>query len=240
MNVSLYLEGENIGLSSVKAEELGCFLTAFTDLLKKAEPGDAEVSAYLTGLHDNCVRFDFQLDRNSLKRYAMIAAFVVNHCVLPAACGGPLRDLNGILRRTGASLRMRGVRKSEVTFSEETPLPLPTSDEITFETTIYGELEWVGGVNPKAHIRPLGSKHSITCSVSKDLAKDLGTRLYTVVGLKGSAQQKDGEIAGLSVAEVMPYVADSHSNPFEALRKAGASEYFDGVDAYRYVEEARG
>lgn len=83
--------------------------------------------------------------------------------------------------------------------------------EIEGETTLYGELTSIGGIKPpKASITLLDGK-KLTCNVTEReglrVARQLGRRLYTEIGVKGLARWdlRDMSIIFFRIDEVLDY-----------------------------------
>ena len=62
-----------------------------------------------------------------------------------------------------------GSRQLEATITPDTIIPAEESPPIEGETTIFGKVERVGGVDPKIVVR-LSDKEAVSCAVSEALA----------------------------------------------------------------------
>lgn len=120
------------------------------------------------------------------------------------------------------------------------PGDLPIKDEsneyINGYTKLYGFLQSVGGERPVAFIKPDGSSKGIKCPLSYTLAKRLAPKLYTRVGVEGTAQYDphDWSIQSVTIDNILPYEDIPFSQALEELYKASPSAWsdIDNVDAY--------
>jgi hypothetical protein len=76
----------------------------------------------------------------------------------------------------------------------------------------------VGGVEPKAFIQLEGQK-SITIKITRKLAKDLASKLYTIIGLKGQAKWliDDYSIQEFKLLDIIEYEQKPYTETFEKL-----------------------
>lgn len=113
-------------------------------------------------------------------------------------------------------------------------------DSIRYQSseTIYGELTDVGGTNPNVHITShLGA---IKCEVTKEQAIQLGSRLYTTVGLLCDVYRSYGNEKPdrLIVTEILPYDEAKWDDNIADLQKT-FSERFMNTDVEGFFRELR-
>lgn len=108
-------------------------------------------------------------------------------------------------------------------------IPPAISSTIGGETVLYGVLEDVGGVQPKAWIRVSGERVGFT--IDQEQARTLGPKLYTMVGVRGVAQWDvvNKVITGFSFLELTNYKPKPLSQAIEALRES-FGKYIDQID----------
>lgn len=118
---------------------------------------------------------------------------------------------------------------------------MPEEIYVRGETVLYGKVERVGGVEPKVRVR-LSEHEAVSCHLSEELAKDLGKRLYSTVGLQGQAtwDAKDLSIIYFRVDEVVSFQNVGASQGLSELRDAVAGAYDDVPDVVGFVREIRG
>ena len=117
---------------------------------------------------------------------------------------------------------------------------LPEEHFIRGETVIYGKVERVGGVDPKARVR-LSEHEVVSCRLNEDLAKELGIHLYAEVGLRGQAtwDAKDHSLAYFRVDEILPYEAVGAVTAAYALNDAAQGAYDAVKDVPGFVRRLR-
>ncbi len=108
------------------------------------------------------------------------------------------------------------------------------------ETIVYGQVVRVGGREPRAMVELL-SGQTVFCDTNKDVAKKLGNRLYTVVGLLGMARW-DAESLRLeqfTIEDVTPYEELLLEDAMNQLAKAVGIYYSDVTDVKKYISDIR-
>ena len=118
---------------------------------------------------------------------------------------------------------------------------LPESQFIRGETTIYGKVERVGGVDPKVRVR-LSEHEVVSCYLNQVLAKELGKRLYAEVGLRRQAtwDAEDHSLVYFRVEEFLPYREGKTASAFDELRAACGGAFDTVRDVVSWVAEERG
>ena len=105
--------------------------------------------------------------------------------------------------------------------------------------TIYGELTDVGGARD-ANVHINSRFGSITCQVTKDQAKTLGSRLYTTIGLLCTVYRSDRNEKPdrLVVVEILPYDESLWEENISDLHGI-FSERFSSTDVENFFRELR-
>lgn len=132
-----------------------------------------------------------------------------------------------------------GRRKVLATITPETTLARRA--KLSGETTIYGQVIRVGGREPRVMVELL-SGQTVFCDTNEDIAKKLGSRLYTTVGLFGVAQW-DGESLKLeqfTIKDVTTYEELPLEDVMNQLAKAVGVYYGDVTDVEKYISDIRG
>lgn len=130
------------------------------------------------------------------------------------------------------------VELTPATISPEVPIPEPPIAQ--GETTVYGEIIRVGGKRSKVQLR-LISGDVLTAEVTRPLAKQLASRLYTEVGLEGEAVwgREDLQIVSFRVTRLLSYEETPITEAFQSLSDCGGDAW-KGIDLDKYVREVRG
>ena len=103
------------------------------------------------------------------------------------------------------------------------------------ETTLYGELIRVGGSSPRGMMRLLEGQ-TLYFDVDRSIVQELGSKLYTVVGLKGVAEwwAEDLSIKQFSAEEITDYretpITVAVSRLSDAIRKY--YKHIDDIEEY--------
>lgn len=111
-------------------------------------------------------------------------------------------------------------RHNDIVVSSFTPATEVSTDKVKWlkeEATLYGKLIDSGGENPNVHIK-VSEDQTIIFKVSEAEAKELATRLYEKVAVKGIAKfnPKTLEVIEFKLIEVTPY---SPGKSLPAIRK---------------------
>jgi hypothetical protein len=108
------------------------------------------------------------------------------------------------------------------------------------ETTLFGEVERVGGAEPKVALRlPDGS--SVYCEVTKEQARELGKRLYQPVCVVGTATWRLPTyiIEAFRLHKVTDYEDTPPSVAISELARVLAPHWADVDDVVAEVERLR-
>lgn len=114
-------------------------------------------------------------------------------------------------------------------------------DSSVYKTSeeIYGQLTDVGGANPNVHLTSRFG--AIKCDVTREQAIQLGSRLYTTVGLLCEVHRSYGseKPERLIVTEILPYDKSKWYENIEVLQKAFSEKFMD-LNVENYFRELRG
>lgn len=132
-----------------------------------------------------------------------------------------------------------GIDETVATLSYKYTLPQPIY--IVGQTTIYGEIVRVGGVDPKVEVR-IFSGETLYCPFEKNLAAQLGAALYNILGLEGQARwdPKTGKMIEFKVTGISPYRNTSLVEAFKSLKQVSENAYENIDDVKKYIEKLRG
>lgn len=154
------------------------------------------------------------------------------------------------------ALHARGYRPSlREPDRKGTAVPLPPLDIapeasagalLSGTTTLYGEVLRVGGDTPKVRIRPLAGDAAIGCNLPPGdrglaIARELGGRLYTTVGVRGVAQWDPATwtIQAFTIEDVTPYREAPLRESFRLLFEAAPHAWEDVEDVSAVIREMR-
>lgn len=124
-----------------------------------------------------------------------------------------------------------------------TPDTVVSIEKYTFAgvTTIYAQIERIGGVDPAVVIKQPNSPKALTCHIKQDIAKYLAKDLYDTVKLTGMAtwDARTYDIIAFDIESIEPFENVSISDAVAKLRDI-ASKYFDPIeDIDEYCKKLR-
>lgn len=124
--------------------------------------------------------------------------------------------------------------------SPEVEISIDESFYYSGETVIYGKLVRVGGALPKIRIQTEDGQ-TFSIEVREGQAKRLATKLYEVVGLRGTAKwRKDNfAIESFSFIELMPFNEQPITQSIEELKKIIGESWSNIQDPLGYIINQR-
>jgi hypothetical protein len=133
---------------------------------------------------------------------------------------------------------VNGKPKTLATLTPDFEIPKP--GYITGQTTIYGEVVRVGGVEPKVEIKTIAGQ-TLYCPFELKLASQLGALLYQLIGLDGDARwnTQSFEIEDFRVTGISEYRDISLIDAFQSLSAIAGRYYSDIDDVIGYVDDLR-
>lgn len=125
---------------------------------------------------------------------------------------------------------------AEMTAATEIPEPA----KVRGETTLYGEVQRVGGATPKVQFRSIDGD-LIYCDATRELTREAAVRLYEQVGLRGEAEWdlKTLRVTSFTIEEILSFEDVGVPSAFAELREI-VGRYFDEIsDVDAFVEQLR-
>lgn len=141
---------------------------------------------------------------------------------LPVNSHKKLHELSDWVTKKNLSCSFAWIDGRNSIISQEKPVPPVKQIPVYTIRTIYGMLISVGGQPALAKLVPLsGGAKLPPVKVSRDMAKDLGKKLYDVVGLTGKAviDVRTDTTLSFEATRILPYKGVA-ANIVEAMRKA--------------------
>ncbi len=160
---------------------------------------------------------------------------------LPVSSVKSLREIALFVQRRNCDAELR-VRTDQprvlATITPRTTIdPIPL---ISGTTVLYGRIVRVGGAKPKIRVQtPQGQV--ISCDVTETLAKEVGSRLYSWVGLKGTAEWRSDthRIETFRVDSIQAYQETPIADAFADLAEQFGDLFSDIDDVDEYVSTLR-
>lgn len=250
--LEIHFTGPEITPESIRIGEIAVILDAIENILLAvvAEDHKGLTKEILTiGLH-NVTSGSLGLQFTSRLPEVVTPAFeqVAKSIHMGTAADLPVESLNHfekilsfVKRRQALAdfVIVNGKSKTLATLTSDFELPKPIY--LTGQTTIFGQIVRVGGVEPKVEVKTI-SEQTLYCPFEIELASQLGARLYQLVGLNGTARwnAQNYEIEDFRVTGISEYQSSSLVDAFQSLSEI-ASEYYEDIeDVIGYIAELRG
>ena len=150
------------------------------------------------------------------------AVVTADYSRVPPNAQDELAQLSNYLIAREWSAKLSGLTDKPVVIDAANPVPVSKRVRVAERRTIYGECIQSGGVNPQAKLRLLSNRRLLSVSGSEQLVQQLGTRLYDVVGVAGTAviDAATREVLSFQADAMTPY-SGNKANPVAALNTLG-------------------
>ncbi|MEM9214631.1 MAG: hypothetical protein AAGD25_09820 [Cyanobacteria bacterium P01_F01_bin.150] len=241
ITIKIVLSGTDMQPGNIRSKEIAEVIESIEDAIaatvisKNPEFRKEDIRIGLKRIHEGSIDLEFSPNRLELTLPATqkIAKSIRdnNFSDIPHASISSLKKISAFTRRHQCNAELatcNGMIESLAILTPDTEIP--DTHSISGETTLYGEIMRVGGAEPKIQFRTL-SGQIIYCSASKDVVKRAGMKLYTEVGLNGTAawNSETLEIDTFHVTGISDYQEGSLVEAFEAFR-ATVQDSFDHVE----------
>lgn len=142
----------------------------------------------------------------------------------------PLRSINKFSRKYECPAKFIYNQEELVAISPDTEIKLNKSITLKGDTTIFGELIDSGGDNPNIHLK-VNNDYIIIIDTDRQKAKDLGSRLYEFVGLKGIAKWEvdTSKIIEFKLQDVLEFKGGNTSKALTQLKNE-SSGFWDTLN----------
>lgn len=251
--MELRFVGAEIAPETVRLGELAQVLTAFEQALLAiiqatvdGEERREEISISLTSIEAGSVGLQYATfqPRTVLPAYYQFATAIANGRPgdLPSRSREHLRTIGNFVRRRNCNAELRLLPRIAV---DTPPKPLaiitpatdlPSPPLLREETTIFGTITRVGGVDPKVMLLTTWGQ-LISCKVEMPMAKQLAQHLYEDVTLEGDAVWRSEDLhvdlAEFTARRIVAYRDRSLSETIQSLRE----RFGDRYDAIENVDD---
>lgn len=219
------LEGENANPSSFTLNETYYLLRDFQDAVKyeagKDEFSKDDVSITLKSLEDKCILYTIggnssQADYNIEKIVNSLSLSAFNELAY-----NTLKKLNSFKTRIldkgfFSEFILNGEKVAEINAKTDISI-----EEIELKdiTTIYAEIEKVGGLKPTIRLRLLNGD-AITVNTTKTIVKKASKQLYTLTGLVGVAtwNKLDYSLLDFKIEDIVELDEKPYLDTFSELK----------------------
>ncbi len=238
--LQLRLNGNGVNPESLKAREVAELLDglerALYYVVQNQNPAIEEDDIYisLTDVVNESLGLNF-----TPKLPLIIAGFLTltraiesnNYSYIPVRSIEQLQRIAKVAKRKKCNAEFKINNKVEAIIHLDSAIEVPATAYISGSTTIYAYIKRSGGADPTVALRVNPNDNFIYVKTSEEIAKELGKRLYTTVGLVGFATWERGtrQLIDFKIDQILGYRESTHENSFALLRDA-FSPYWDNVD----------
>lgn len=258
--IEIRLVGDHMSPETISSRDVGDLIASIEQMIASMVARDNpalglsedEVIVGLAGIQQGSyiLQFKTPYEPEVTTVYSNIANSIANESYenWPVKSVDSLKRVRAFTRkyRTDAQLWTRKeAHRPLVSVTANTKIDLE-NPVILGRTTLYGMVIGVGGEDPpRARLRLLNGT-VLSCNITRGqtlrIARELGQRLYSVVGVKGKARwnTRDMSLDYFLIEELTPYTPKSITQAVEALQRT-ASKYYEAVDDIdALVADARG
>lgn len=253
--LELKFEGNGVNPSIVKPSEIATLITEFESALlstiknENPEINTDELLFSFDSLKNESIGINFSLNKGETKIKSEISKVVVasylmlntaistaNYSALPEKAVTSIKKIQQFSKKYDctASFKHNGIYLSRIDAKTEIRVEEEKNGVLKGLTTIYGELSDAGGDKPNIHIK-IDNGYSIIINADKNKVKELASRLYDFVGLKGEAEWdiSTSRIKEFKLLEVLDYNPKKVVDTFGELKNL----FGDGWEKYNTNDE---
>ena len=250
--IEFKIQGQDIRPNNLRLKDLGDFLAyvedAIAPLVIKSNPklSREEIIIGLVGIRPGSIDLDFS---PQLPEFVLPAVYQVAEAIssgnfenLPPHSVESIRKITSFCRKQRCSIEVIAKNGSDETLATITPeLAIRPSSYIVGQTVIYGYVLRVGGAEPKVLLRLTGN-NLLSCDGLFDTVKKLAPRLYTWVGLEGTAKwnPKNFSIEEFKIERILDYEEGKVYEAVNEISNLIEPFYRDVPDPDRYIADLRG
>jgi len=233
------LYGDGITPESFKASEVAKLITLLENafqvyLQTTGEESDKDFYLSLVDVKNESLGLEFlpQKVKSFLTAFTLITSSIntQNFTEIPTKTIEDFQEIQKIIKAKNCAAEFIYKGESRASIDSNTLIEIPKTGVIRGETVLYGEVKRIGGQNPTASIK-LDSGETITCSISKNVAKKLGAKIYSHVSLRGLATWSvtDYNLLGFIIEDFNDFQQISNEDAFNRLRNS-IGTYWDSIE----------
>lgn len=244
------IRSQDIAILISAIEQMVAVIVARDNPALGIEESQVTVGLSAVGQSSYIMQFDTQYQNEVQRAYEI----VTNAIAAQSFDALPIRSLEAIRRIRNIARDYRtetlfGYANDDfvhlATVSANTAIDV-SPPELTGSTTLYGILTGIGGVNPPSARLTLLNGTRINCNVTERdnlaVARDLGKRLYTEIGVKGEARWdvRDMSLTFFRIDELLEYEAKPITQALDRLYE-GVGKYWEAVSSTEaFIADIRG
>jgi hypothetical protein len=256
--ILIKLTGANVSPETVRARDLAEFLVQFeTAILEtvaaktKVDPEvvEREWIVSLLKIESRSESLTFALSGEVVQGASLlsVAHYSSDYSQIPFKAQEALHKISLQARENAWDVEFvedKRLNIKRAVISTENPVPLPRITKVQGDTTIYGKLYRVGGVEPRAMMQ-LPDNRYLYISLNQEMAVALASkeRLYKQVGIEGTATWRADtmeliEFKAKRITAYQPHNKDLVES-FTELAKSAQGRW-DELDVEAFIAELRG
>lgn len=251
--MEIKFSGENIFPETIRAKELADILAnveeSLTAIILKENAGinAEELVIGLVNIEEGSakLRFKSSMQAMALTAFALLSTAIMqgDYSKMPLNTIKSVKAISDFTKKRNCIAEFRTRADSAEPLASITPqteIIIPETVQIKGETTIYGKVIRVGGVSPKAMIK-LTDKQTVYCDIKEDLAKSIGHKLYSWVGLSGMAtwNTEDYSLESFKIDKITEYEDIPITKSISELSSAVGKHLRDKIDVIKMISELR-
>ncbi len=234
------LEGSNAVPSNFSLNEMYYLLRDFQDALKYEAGFDefdkSDIDFSLVSLEKKCVLYTCEYEQPKTGEIADKIFASLSGEYFADLGYKTLKKLNDFQNRllnkeVYSEFLVQGTKVAEIT--DKTRISVQDI-EIKDHTTIYAEIERVGGSKPSVRLRLLNGE-AVTVNTSKEIAKKISNHLYALSGLVGVAtwNKLDYSLLDFKINDIIEMEEKPYTEVFDELRDIFAPK----IDKYDDIND---
>ncbi len=251
--MEIKFSGENILPETIRARDLADILAnveeSLTAIILK-ENADINIDDLVIGLvniEEGSAKLRF---KSSMQIIALLAFTMLSTAIstgdftkVPITAINSVKSISDFTKKRNCVAEFRTQIDSEKPLASLTPtseINIPAIYQLSGETVIYGRIIRVGGATPKAVIR-LNDKQTVYCEVKESLAKEIAHKLYSWVGLSGTAKwtTEDYSLDSFRIEKITEYEDIPITKSISELSSIAGKHLKDKIDVIKTISELR-
>lgn len=257
--IEVRLIGEHLMPERISARDTGALIAAVEQMIASVVARDnpalgideSEVVVGLAAVQAGSYVLQFQTPyvTEAASAWAKIGSAISQGAAsLPVKSVDSLKTIRKATRKYNAVTEFweyNGASTKLATIDAHTPIQVETAT-LKSRTTLYGRITRVGGEDPpRARLRLIDGQIMICNITRRDtlrIARQLGARLYEMVGVRGTAQWdiRDLSLQYFVIEELTPYESTSLNKALDTLAELAAHHYETVPDIEALVSDLRG
>lgn len=237
--INLRLYGDGISPQVFSAREFGTLVTEFEACLKSyilhahKDIKAKELFISPIGINNESLGLPFKANVEHFFLDAFLALTLAiesnNFTHIPIKSVEHLKNIQTVVRVHNCKAQLILNDKPIAEFDGSTKF-ITNANVYESETVVYGVVRTAGGVDPTVRIQ-FDDETVRNLDVPKDIAKQLGSRLYEEVGLRGIATWNDvtGEIEDFKITGLIDYAPTNIEAAFKDIQDV-IGKYWDDVE----------